>query len=201
MTVSRRAALAAALLLPGASAAAQGPGDSLTTAGVYRASALVDSVFIDRVLPGATVSPGDFGAYLLARLGVMPIPEDLRLRVAVDSAGVVLRGTIADLPLEARRELGPLLGMFSPETPLTGLIRLDKVAREVVRFRLAGITVNGVPLPEPFVARVMLDVGRRFPVLGRTGRDLFVEVPADAEVLLEPGRVRLIGPPAAPPLR
>ena len=200
MTSTRRGLVAVLPLLLAAPGAAQNRADSLTTAGVYRASALVDSVFVDRALPAATVSPGDFGAYLLARLGVMPIPPDLRLRVAVDTSGVVLRGTIGDLPTAARRELGPLLMMFSPETPVTGLIRLDKVAREVVRFRLTGITVNGVPLPDPLVASVMLDVGRRFPVLGRTGRDLFVEVPQDAEVLLEPGRVRLVGPPASPPL-
>lgn len=176
-------------------AAAQSAGDSLTTAGVYRAAAVVDSVFIDRRLPEAVISPGDFGSYLLARLGVMPIPHDLGLEVTVDTGGVVLRGRIGDLPAEARRELGPLLGMFPPGTPLTGLIRLDKVAREVVRFRLMTITVNGFPLPEPLLASVMLDVGRRYPVLGRSGRDLFVEVPADAAIVLEAGRVRLIAPP------
>lgn len=186
------------LLLGASPLIAQDAGDSLSTAGVYRASAVVDSVFIDRRLEEAVVPAGDFGSYLLARLGVMPIPEDLRLEVAVDTAGVVLRGRIGDLPAEARRELGPLLGMFPPTTPLTGLIRLDKVAREVVRFRLMAITVNGFPLPEPFLASVMLDVGRRYPVLGRTGRDLFVEVPADAAIVLEAGRVRLIAPPAAP---
>lgn len=198
-----RLVAAVCLFVPGAPTLAQNGGDSLTTDGVYRVSALVDSVFIDRELPEAYVAPGDFGAYLLARLGVMPIPHDLRLRVVVDTGGVELRGTIADLPAEARRELGPLLGMFPPQTTLTGFIRLDKVAREVVRFRLEGIRVNGVPLPEPLLASVMLDVGRRFPVLGRSGRDLFVEVPVDADVQLEAGRVRLIGPPeaGAPPTR
>lgn len=181
-------------------AAAQHAADSLTTAGVYRAAAVVDAVLIDRVRPEATVGPGDFGAYLLARLGVLPIPPDLKLRVAVDTGGVVLEGRIADLPEEARRELGPLLNMFPLQTAVSGFIRLEKVAREVVRFRLARITINGVPIPEPLFASVMFDVGRRYPVLTRTGRDLLVEVPRDAEVLLESGRVRLIGPPATSPV-
>lgn len=188
-------ALAVALGAAPASAQEDAEGGALTTAGIYRASARVDSVFIDRLVPETSVAPGDFGAYLLARVGVIPIPPDLRLTVRVDSTRITLHGTIGDLPLEARRELGPILAMFPPSTSLLGVIDLDKVAREVVRFRLAGIRVNGVPIPEGVVGAVMLDVGRRYPVLGRSGRDLFVEIPMDAEVVLAPGVVRLIGPP------
>jgi hypothetical protein len=38
-------------------------------------------------------------------------------------------------------------------------------------------------------------VGRQYPALSRTGRDLFVEVPLDATVALAPGGVRLVAPP------
>lgn len=194
MTARRGALLLLAGALAGSPVTAQD--DSLTTAGVYRASAAVDSVFIDRIIPHSQVTGGDFGSYLLARLQVMPIPADLRLRVAVDTHRIVLRGTIADLPLEARRELGPVLTMFPPQTPIQGFIELRKVAREVVGFRLAAITVSGVPIPESVLGPALAEVGRRYPVLSRTGRDLFVEIPRDAEVRLVPGAVRLIGPPA-----
>jgi hypothetical protein len=178
-------------------AAAQDPGDALSTTGIFTASALVDSVFVDRTLDSAFVRGGDFGSYLMARLNITPIPPDLRIKVSIDTAHILLHGTIADLPLIARQELGPLLGMFPPQTEFAGSISLSKVAREVVRFRLESVSVNGFSLPEPLIAAVMLDVGRRYPALSRTGRDLFVEIPRDADVILAQGGVRLIGPSPA----
>lgn len=176
--------------------AQDGSVDTVSNAGVVRASALVDSVFIDRLLPEARIDPGDFASYLMARLNIRPLPQGMGLRVTVDTARIALTGRVGDLPPEAARALGPLLGMFGPDTEYGGSIELDKVAREVVRFRLAGVTVNGVAIPEPVVGAVMLDVGKQYPALSRTGRELYVEIPADAEIVLVPGGVRLIAPPA-----
>lgn len=180
---------------PAAAGAQEIPGDSLSNAGVVRASALVDSVFIDLTLDSAFVNGGDFGSYLMARVNIRPIPRDLRLRVFVDTSRIYLRGTIADLPAETQAALGPLLAIFPMETRIAGEISLTKVAREVVRFRLESMIVNDVALPEPLVAGVMLEVGEQYPALSRTGRDLYVEIPLDAEVRLAPGGVRLLGPP------
>lgn len=189
---------AVALAAPGALAqdSTEVEGNTLSTSGVFIASALVDSVFVDRTLDSAFVSGGDFGSYLMARLNIIPIPPDLGLRVVIDTQQIRLVGTIGDLPAEAMAALGPLLGMFPLDTRIGGEISLLKVAREVVRFRLERVRVNDIALPEPLVASVMLDVGRQYPALSRTGRDLFVEIPQDAEVLLAPGGVRLVGPPA-----
>jgi hypothetical protein len=56
--------------------------------------------------------------------------------------------------------------------------------------------VNGIPLPEVLVQSVLFDVGRQYPALTKSGRDLFVEIPRDASVELTVGRVHLVGPPA-----
>jgi hypothetical protein len=165
--------------------------DQLSNAGVVRASAKVDSVFIDRLVPEVVIGGGDFGSYLMARLGVIPIPDDLKLRVWVDTQRISIHGRVADLPELARRTLGPLIGMVPLETPIAGDVELSRVAEEVVRFRLAAVRVNGIPLPEGLVAAVMYEVGRQYPVLGKSGRDLYVRIPADGEVVLVPGGVRL----------
>lgn len=174
-------------------------GERLTNGGVLLASAVVDSVFVDGTLDSAFVLGGDFGSYLMARLNIWPIPRGLRLRVTVDTTGITIGGRLRDLPPEARAALGPLLGMFPPDTRVAGEISLAQVAREVVRFRLERVLVNGIALPEPLVAAVMLDVAKQYPALSRTGRALFVEVPQDARIVLATGGVWLQGPPADPP--
>jgi hypothetical protein len=172
------------------------PPDSIRQEGVLRASATVDSVFVDRQMVEAYVGAGDWASYLMARLGIFPIPRDVKIEVASDTDRIALRTRVGDLPPEARRALGPLLGMFPPETEVGADISLEKVAREVVHFRLETVRVSGVPLPELLVQSVLLDVGRQYPALTKSGRDLFVEIPRDASVELAVGRVHLVGPPA-----
>lgn len=175
--------------------AAQVPaGDFMTTGGIYRAAAVVDSVFIDRSIAESTVNGGDFASYLMARLGIIPIPTDLGFRVVVDSANIVLNGRVADLPAQARDELGMLLAMVPRETPVTALIDLLSAGPRAVRFRLASVTLGGIPVPEALLQTVMSQVGRRYTALTKSGRDLYVEIPEHARVILAPGHVRLIGP-------
>jgi hypothetical protein len=173
------------------------PTDSIRPIGIIRASAVVDSVFVDRTLPHGFVFGGDWGAYLMARLGAVPIPEDLKVEVVADTQRIVLRTRVGDLPLLAKQALGPLLGMVPPETMVEGEIGLDRLGPKVVRFRLTAVRLNDLPVPEKFLQEVMAVVGRQYPALTHTGRDLLIQIPLDAEVLLAPGGVRLIGPPAA----
>ncbi len=182
-------------------AAAQSGPDSITQGGVTRASAVVDAVFVDRLLPEGTVGVGDWASYLMARLGVVPIPPDLRVRVRSDSQRVVISSLISDLNAETRAALGPIVGMLPPGTEIAGEITLRRPNREVVQFYLDGVKVNGIPIPDGFVATTMIEVGKQYPALSRSGRSLYVQVPADAQVILLPGTVRLTGPPpgSAPP--
>ncbi|HEX9092622.1 MAG TPA: hypothetical protein VF902_01440, partial [Coriobacteriia bacterium] len=122
-----------------------------------------------------------------------------KIEVASDTSRIALRTRVGDLPPQARQALGPLLGMFPAETEVGGDISLRRVAREVVQFRLETVRVNGIPLPDLLVQSVLLDVGRQYPALTKSGRDLFVEIPRDASVRLAVNRVHLVGPPADPP--
>jgi hypothetical protein len=187
------AGLAIALSAPGA--AAQEAADSVTQWGVVRASAVVDAVFVDRKLPDGTVGVGDWASYLMARLGVVPIPSDVRVMVRSDSTRVVISSRIRDLNAETRAALGPLVGMLPQETEISGDITLLRPHPEVVQFYLETVRVNGVPIPDAFVAATMLDVGKRYPALSSSGRSLYVQVPANAQVQFLPGSVRLVGPP------
>jgi hypothetical protein len=185
-----------AAALAGRATAQETAFDSVTAGGVFRASAVVDSVFVDRLSPEGFVTAGDWAAYLMARLGVIPIPPDLKIRVVSDTQRIQLSSRLGDLPYEARKALGPLVGMLPPETMIAGDITLSRAAREVVRFHLETVRLNGLPVPEPLVYGALVEVGRQYPALTRTGRDLFVEIPTDAVVALMDGRVRLATSPA-----
>jgi len=187
-----------ALILAAGAGAAQadstGGARRIAPEGVYRASALVDSVFVDRQLPRATVDAGDFAAYLMARLGARNLPPDFAFTVAIDSALIRIAGRIDDLPPDARPALSQLVLLLPGDTRLEAQIELARAGREAVRFHLLAITVQGVPIPEAFLAPLMADIGRQFPALTPTGRDLYVQVPAGATMTLIPGAVTLNGP-------
>jgi hypothetical protein len=174
-------------------------GDPLTNEGVVRASALVDSVFIDRVIPRATAAGGDFASHLMARLGVVPIPSDLRFRVMVDSQRILLRGRSMDLPAAARAELGGFLQMVPPEAMIEADVRLVPIGLRGVRFHLRAVYIDGVPVPDFILQSVMTEVGRRYPALTSTGRDLVVQIPERARIVLTPAGVDLLGPPIPVP--
>lgn len=169
-------------------------GDSLTTAGIYRASAVVDSVFVNRTVAESTVDGGDFASYLMALLGVMPIPPDLGFRVAIDGQQILLNGRVSDLPPDAREELGMLLSMVPAGTPVIAHIELLSAGSRAVRFRLSSVKLGGMQVPEMLLRTVMSQVGRRYPALTETGRDLVVSIPPRAQVALVSGGVRLVGP-------
>jgi hypothetical protein len=189
----------AALLLPllAARLGAQAPDtlwQPIVPAGVLRASAAVDSVFIDRVSPSTTVAGGDFAAYLIARLGAPGLPPDFGYRVRVDSTQLRIGGRIDDLPAEARRALAQLLFLLPGATRLEARVTLSPAGPEAARFHLAGATVQGVPVPEAVLQPLMQSVARQYHVLGESGRDLLVQIPAGARVALVQGGVRLIAP-------
>lgn len=174
---------------------AQVPVDSVTPAGVSRASAVVDAVFVDKLLPEGRVGAGDWASYLMARLGIVPIPADLRVRVASDSTRVVISSMVGELPADALAALGPIVGMLPPTTVIAGDITVLQPTPDVVQFHLDRIRVNGAPLPDALVTTVMREVGRQYPALSKSGRNLYVQVPAGAAVRFLPGSVQLVGPP------
>jgi hypothetical protein len=171
--------------------------DSVSRVGVDRASAVVNAVFVDRLVPHGTVGAGDWASYLMARLGITPIPHDVRIRVRSDSGLVRISSRVRDLNAQTRAALGPIAAMLPPDTEIAGDISVLHPDPEVVQFYLEAVRVNGVALPEGIVATTMVQVGRNYPALGRSGRSLFVQVPARADVRFLPGEVLLVGPPVA----
>ena len=185
-------ALAAALIaLPPGQAT---PG-RISRAGVARAQAVVDSVFLDRRATEGSIEGGDWASYLMARLGVEPIPENTEIQIVVDSQGIVLSGRIQDLPAEARAMIGPLSALVDSGTVIAADIAMLPAAQGLSHFRLEGVTVGGFPVPEVILRSMLLDVGEHYPALTKTGRDLYVEIPVDGKVTLIPGAVRLTAPP------
>jgi hypothetical protein len=166
----------------------------ITAGGILRASALVDSVYIDRQLPQAKVDGGDFTAYLLARVGAGAVPPDFGYRVAMDTTKVRIGGRVSDLPAEARQSLSQLIMFLPPSTWLEADVRLLPAGREGVRFHLQGASVQGIPVPEAVLTPLLSSVGKQYPALTASGRDLYVQLPSGAGMALEPGAVRLTAP-------
>lgn len=190
--------LVAALLAAPAVAAAQAPTGHLSNDGVIRATAQVDSVFLARIKPDGRIDGGDWASYLLARLGAGRIPDSLGILVSVDTAHIEVQGRLQDLPPEARALLGPVARMVDSSTIVIADVLMQRTGREVLRFWLRGLRVNGFPFPEFLLGSMMASVGRKYPALTATGRDLYVQVPGDARVSLGDGAVLLMVPTPAP---
>jgi len=60
-----------------------------------------------------------------------------------------------------------------------------------VRFRLATVRVNHVPMPEMMLNALMSSVARQYRAPSQTGRDLMVRIPPDGNLELVTGWVRL----------
>ena len=166
----------------------------IATEGVLRASAIVDSVFVDRQLKQATVDGGDFTAYLMARLGIQTLPPDFGFKVQIDSSMIRIGGRISDLPSQARQALAQLVMVLPPSTRLEAQVTLLPAGKQAVRFHLNGATVQGIPVPESVLNSMMRNVGQQYPALTETGRDLFVQVPAGGKMKLVSGGVELTRP-------
>jgi hypothetical protein len=160
-------------------------------AGIQRVSGKVDSVFIDRQATEFVVGGGDWVSYLAARLGAVPIPEPSGIQVAVDTAKILVMGKMSDLPQDTWSLLGPVAMLVSPDTKLEAEVVMAPTGPGAVRFVLTTIRVGGMTIPESLLSRFLAQVGERYPVLGKSGRELLVGVPVDGHVGLVQDGVRL----------
>ena len=177
----------------------QGSPGRISRAGVARAQAVVDSVFLDRKATVGDIEGGDWASYLMARLGVEPLPENTDILITVDSEQIVLSGRLQDLPQEARARLGPVAALVDSSTVLAATIELLPASQGLSHFRLQSVSIGRFPVPEIILRSMLLDVGEQYPALTKSGRDLYVEIPRDGRVTLIPGGVRLTAAPRAPP--
>lgn len=199
-----RSVLAAAIgsLLGAGLLVGQVPNARLSNDGVLRAASQVDSVFLSRSKTEGRIDGGDWASYLLARLGTGRIPDSLGIEVAIDSAHIEVHGRLQDIPPEARALLGPVAQMVDSSTVIVADVVVQRTGREVVRFWLRGLRVNGFPFPEFLLGPMMASVGRQYPALTASGRDLYVQVPADGRLALGEGSVLItLSQPAADSVR
>lgn len=176
--------------VPGSPLAAQ-VWQPISMAGIQRVAGRVDSVFIDRKATEFTVGGGDWVSYLAARLGAVPIPEPSGIQVAVDTARILVTGKMSDLPPETTALFGPVMMLVDPNTPLEAEVVMAPTGPGAVRFVLTTIRVGGMAIPESLLSRFLAQVGVRYPVLGKSGRELLVGVPVDGRVGLVQDGVRL----------
>ncbi|HKV74166.1 MAG TPA: hypothetical protein VJN95_06585 [Gemmatimonadales bacterium] len=192
---SRLVGWMSAIILAGTPSLAAQTADSVrvpvSDAGVLRATAIVNDVFVDRRTGAGAVGGADWTAYLMARLGVRPIPSLPSMAVSVDSSGIVLASRIGDLPKETRVELGPMVGFLDPATPISALITLSQAGPEAVRFHLQTVNIAGFAVPEPFLQPYLAGVGQRYPALTSSGRDLLVQIPPNGRVALGADSIHL----------
>ncbi len=180
--------LGSSVLLWASPAAAQTPG-RITPGGVVRAQAVVDSVFLDRKAARGAIEAGDWASYLMARLGVKPLPDSVGIVVAVDSQLIRFSGRIQDLPSEAKAMLGSLSALVDPATVLSAEIEQVPAEKGLAHFRLRMVSVGAIPVPELMLRSMMMDIGDKYPALTETGRDLYVQIPPDGRITLSAGAV------------
>ncbi len=159
-------------------------GSRITTPGVTRASATVDSVFVDKRSRAGRVDVGDFTAYLLARLGVPPFPDSLAFLVTSDSARIRIRGRLMDFPPSARAELGPIFSFVDSTSSFMAELSMPQRDNGVMRFRLERLLVRDIPLPEFLFLPALNEYARRYPVLTSGGREFLVAIPVEATVAI-----------------
>ena len=183
----------AAAFLPGQNGAGR-----ITPAGVARAQAVVDSVFLDRKVREGFIEGGDWASYLMVRLGVAPLPDSVGIQVTTDSQAITFTGRIQDLPAEGREMMGPLLALVDSTTVVKADVVLLPSGKGLAHFQLSRVTVGGFPVPEIVLRSMLFNVGDRYPELTKSGRDLFVQIPPDGAVILVRDGVRIAAPSLGP---
>ena len=86
------------------------------------------------------------------------------------------------------------MAILPADTRLEAQVTLQQAGPAGFRFHLDGATVQGIPIPDALLGSVMADVGRQYPALTQTGRDLYVQVPPGSRIALADGSIALTGP-------
>lgn len=174
------------------------PGSPLTNAGVVRATAQVDSVFISRLTDTVTIDGGDFLASLLARIGAGRFDDSAGFRVTVDSNVARINGRLQDFSPEKRRELGAFFSFLDSTTVWTAEISLPQKGNGVMRFRLERLLIGTMPIPELILAPALSLYASVYPELSAGGREFLIAIPESAQATLLEDRIRLTMPPGKP---
>lgn len=171
------------------------PGSRLTNAGVVRANQATDSVFIARTRLIDTVDIGDFASMLLARIGAPAFPDSLGFRVTADSQRIRISGRLMDFPPDSRAEIGPIFSFIDSTSMFVARISMPQADHGVMVFRLDGVSVQGLPIPELLLLAALSQYQQRYPgMLTDDGREFDVAMPVEAHARLTANALILIMP-------
>ena len=161
------------------------PGSRISNAGVLRAEAATDSVFINRSRLVDTVDIGDFASFLLARIGAPPFDDSLAFKVTADSQRIHISGRLMDFPADSRAEIGPIFRFLDSTSVWVAQISMPQAENGIIIFRFEGLRVSGLPIPDLLVAAALDEYRQRYPrMLAANGREFHVEIPREARVRL-----------------
>jgi len=161
------------------------PGARITNAGVVRANAITDSVFIRRTRLIDTVDIADFTSLMLAQIGAPPFDDSLAFKVTSDPQRIRIAGRIMDFPPENRAELGPIFSFLDSTTVFVAEISMPRADSGILVFKLERVTVKGFAIPEVMMLAAVAEYRRRYPkMLFAGGTQFHVEIPREAHVIL-----------------
>ena len=172
------------------------PGARITNAGVVRANAVTDSVFILRTRAIDTVDVADFTSFMLAQIGAPPFDDSLQFKVSSDTKRIRIAGRLMDFPPENRAELGPIFSFLDSMSVFVAEISMPRADSGIMVFKLERVTVRGFPIPEVLLLVALSEYRRRYPnMLAAGGTQFHVEIPREARVTLIPNALVLKMPP------
>lgn len=192
----RGAAIACLLFATAARAQDSLPGSRLTNAGVLRAGSATDSVFVARTRLVDTIDIGDFGAFLLAKIGGARLYDSLAFKVTADSQRVFVSGRLMDFPPDARAELGPIFSFLDSTSVFVAEISMPQAQDGIMIFRLERLSVRGLTIPDLLLMAALSSYKSRYPdKLAADGREFHVEIPRQAHASLIANAIVLRMPP------
>jgi hypothetical protein len=172
------------------------PGSRITNAGVVRATAATDSVFIARTRLVDTVNIGDFTAFLLAQIGAPRFDDSLAFKVVSDSERVRVSGRIMDFPVSQRAELGPIFGFLDSTTVFTAEVSMPQAENGIMIFRLERLLVHGFAIPDLLVLGALEKYRSQYPkMLAAGGKEFHAAIPLEARATLIANAIVLQMPP------
>ena len=172
------------------------PGSRITNAGVVRATAATDSVFLARTRMRDTVDIGDFASLMLAKIGAPPFSDSLAFKVTADSQRVRVSGRLMDFPADSRAELSPIFSFLDSTSVFVAEISMPQAEDGIMVFRLERLTVRGFPIPDLLVLAALEQYRKQYPkMLAASGKEFHVEIPREARAALVTNGLVLVMPP------
>jgi hypothetical protein len=166
--------------------------EPLTTTGAARTKARIAALGARGGPAFVSVSGGDFASYIIMDRGA-PLPH------ATDSAAAAVIGdalhlkTVVDIrSLGDRKMLGPMAGILGDIEPVELAGTLDMPRPGTAEFRVTGLSVRGLALPDAVIPRLLLALERTHHQVGAADNGVLIPLPSMVgDVRATHGRITL----------